>query len=339
MKTAQIIATTGAIAGVAVAFPSLGNAVPDLKQRQDPNPWVARAPDGVRAPCPGMNTLANHGYINRNGMGISAQNVIDGFQAAFNMDPSVTTPGANNAINLCSSITGTTCQTFDLWMLDTTHAIEHDGSLTRSDRNETWNVNGNNYDSRIARNNIQMQDDTPGWFLQNDGGALTEHGFYLSTMNDQTVSPGQDINNPQARVDWIVHWWQQEELPTALGWVRPTQVISSDYVNGLGAAVSAAPTAPPAPGAITTEPGAIATADKRSIGLASVYAEPTGAARVANAASQASASAGPQPSVANAYQVEKSPEEWTQQIDEVSSYVSKFENALAGLLDLPPSDS
>ena len=317
----------------------------------------------VRAPCPGMNTLANHGYINRDGMGISAQNVIDGFNAAFNMDPSVTTPGANNAINLCSSITGTTCQTFDLWMLDTTHSIEHDGSLTRSDRNETWNVNGNNYDfnttrwgqtlatwggathidiglansARLTRNNIQRQDDTPGWFLENDGGALTEHGFFLSTMNDQTVSPGQDPTNPQARVDWIVHWFQQEQLPTDLGWVRPTAVISADYVNGISSAVGAAATEAPPPGAVATEPSAIATVDKRDLNLGGLLANPTGAAAISSAASQASASAGAKPTVVNAYTQELSPGEWSTQREDIATYIQNFSDALASLLGLPPA--
>jgi hypothetical protein len=33
--------------------------------------YVAPKPTDVRGPCPGLNTLANHGYINRNGVGIT----------------------------------------------------------------------------------------------------------------------------------------------------------------------------------------------------------------------------------------------------------------------------
>ena len=300
--------------------------------------------------------MANHGFINRNGLGISAQAYQQGFLDAFNMDFSVTQAGATNAINLCSAITGTTCQTFDLWMLDTTHAIEHDGSLTRSDRNETWNQNGNNFDfnttvwaetlsawggathidlslansARLLRNANQQRYDTPGWFVQNDGGALTEHGFYLSTMNDQTVSPGQDAANPQARIDWIAHWFQQEELPTALGWVKPTQVISVDYVNAISSNVGVAPTVAPPPGFFQTEPSAIATADKRD--LAGLLANPTSSAAVQSAAAQATAVAGPKPSQPDGYAQILSPSDWAAQQGNVAAYIAKFSDALSTAL-------
>lgn len=311
----------------------------------------------MRSPCPGTNTLANHGFINRNGLGISAQAYQQGFLDAFNLDFSVTQAGATNAINLCSSLTGTTCQAFDLWMLDTTHAIEHDGSLTRADRNETWNQDGNDYDfnttvwgqtlatwggathidlslansARLTRNAQQQAIDTPGWFVENDGGSLTEHGFYLSTMNDQTVSPGQDPNNPQARVDWIMHWFQQEELPTALGWVKPTQVISVDYVNAISSNVGVAPTVAPPAGAVSTEPSAVATADKRD--LAAALADPTSSARVMSAAAQATQAAGPKPSTVNGYAQVLSPEDWASQQGAVAGYMARFSDAFDQLLD------
>ncbi|KAF8192280.1 Chloroperoxidase [Mycena galopus ATCC 62051] len=40
-----------------------------LKQIPDPaHPFIAPGPNDQRGPCPGMNTLANHGYIPRNGI-------------------------------------------------------------------------------------------------------------------------------------------------------------------------------------------------------------------------------------------------------------------------------
>ena len=320
----------------------------------------------VRAPCPGCNTLANHGFINRNGLGISAQQLIDGFSQAFNMDASVTTVGANNAINLCSQITGTQCQTFDLWMLDTPHAIEHDGSLTRSDRQETWKgagVDNDNFrfnttrwtqslsawgaedhidislanSARVLRNSIQQADDVPGWFLQNDGGTLTEHGFFLTAMEDRTVSQAQ--GNPgsvQARADWIAHWFEVEELPTALGWVRPTQVIDGNYVNAVSAAVGGAPTQPPPPGTRPIGPNPIATNDKRSIALDNLLAEPSGVSAYSSAAAVASATAGPKPVLRNLYKEDLAPDAIGAQVAAAKNYVNKYVDTLSDLLDLTP---
>ena len=79
----------------------------------------------ARAPCPGLNTLANHGFINRNGRGISVQQMQTGFLNAFGFDPATTAAGGQNAVNLCSTQTGRTCTTFDLDMLNEPHQIEH----------------------------------------------------------------------------------------------------------------------------------------------------------------------------------------------------------------------
>ena len=145
------------------------------------------------------------------------------------MGTDATAAGATNAINLCSTLTGTTCTTFDLDQLDTPHQIEHDASLTRLDRNMSNNLNADNYDfnqgiwdqtraiwgdvthvnvnmansARLSRITEAKQQDAPGWFLENEGGSLTEHGFYLTTMNDNLAN----VNDPQARLDWMDHWF------------------------------------------------------------------------------------------------------------------------------------
>jgi len=48
------------------------------------HPFMPPGPTDVRGPCPGLNTLANHGYIPRNGIATVGQ-MIDGTQALFNM--------------------------------------------------------------------------------------------------------------------------------------------------------------------------------------------------------------------------------------------------------------
>lgn len=47
-------------------------------------PYQDPKPSDQRGPCPGMNTLANHGYINRNGITTVAQTVIAAARV-FNM--------------------------------------------------------------------------------------------------------------------------------------------------------------------------------------------------------------------------------------------------------------
>ncbi|KAJ7673803.1 Chloroperoxidase [Mycena polygramma] len=49
------------------------------------HPFIAPGPNDMRGPCPGLNTLANHGYISRNGI-TSFEEIINGAQEAYNID-------------------------------------------------------------------------------------------------------------------------------------------------------------------------------------------------------------------------------------------------------------
>ncbi|KAJ7114332.1 Chloroperoxidase [Mycena epipterygia] len=49
------------------------------------HPFIAPGPNDMRGPCPAMNTLANHGYISRNGI-TSFEEIIRGTAEAFNLN-------------------------------------------------------------------------------------------------------------------------------------------------------------------------------------------------------------------------------------------------------------
>lgn len=64
-----------------------------------------------RSPCPGVNALANHGYLPRNGRNISLEQFITGITEGYNYDTNFTifavdvyqnftTTGYNNTLNL-----------------------------------------------------------------------------------------------------------------------------------------------------------------------------------------------------------------------------------------------
>ncbi|KAJ6582149.1 Chloroperoxidase, partial [Mycena capillaripes] len=48
----------------------------------------------VRSPCPGLNTLANHGYIPRNGKNITIPMILNAASDAFNIDADTILPFA-----------------------------------------------------------------------------------------------------------------------------------------------------------------------------------------------------------------------------------------------------
>ncbi|KAH6899385.1 hypothetical protein BKA70DRAFT_1527097 [Coprinopsis sp. MPI-PUGE-AT-0042] len=52
------------------------------------HPYKAPKKDDLRGPCPGLNTLANHGWLPRNGVATPFQ-IIDAVQEAFNMESDI----------------------------------------------------------------------------------------------------------------------------------------------------------------------------------------------------------------------------------------------------------
>jgi len=192
-----------------------------------------------------------------------------GFLDAFSIAFDVTDAGAQNTINLCTAQLpsgSAPCTEFDLSVLAIPHSIEHDGSLTREDKGYMGGT-GDNVDfnqtilddtlaiwggathidfqlsetARLRRFEQQAAIDDPMWFQENDGGSLTEHGFFQSTMSDPLAG---DPSVGNARSDWIQYWWENQRLPTDIGWVKPTTVISQTQIASITNACQSASTIP-----------------------------------------------------------------------------------------------
>ncbi|CZT23931.1 related to chloroperoxidase [Ramularia collo-cygni] len=205
-----------------------GGAAPDSDPR-----WLDWKPAGYgdsRSPCPGLNSLANHGFLNHNGKDITIPQLVKGGREGMNM-------GADfmsiiGAVGLQSSPFPSSGK-FDLSDLDQHNfPIEHDGSLSRQDA-----FFGDNYDfnktifnqflsnfhgaakttipttskarySRIQDSQARNPTFTYGalQFLLSSG----ETGLYVQTMS----SPVEN----SARLDYIKMMFEKERLPFNIGW-------------------------------------------------------------------------------------------------------------------------
>ncbi|PPQ79670.1 hypothetical protein CVT25_003244 [Psilocybe cyanescens] len=110
------------------------------------HPWKQQAPGDIRGPCPGLNTLASHGWLPRNGIATPTQ-IIDAVQEGFNMENTIAilvTYAAflvdGNVITNLLSIGGKTSFTGPnppapaiVGGLDTHAVFEGDASMTRGD--------------------------------------------------------------------------------------------------------------------------------------------------------------------------------------------------------------
>ncbi|TMW64679.1 hypothetical protein Poli38472_011559 [Pythium oligandrum] len=89
-----------------------------------------------RSPCPAVNTLANHGYLPRDGKNISKVMIREAMAEVFNLDPAF-------ADTLLTSVP---VDVFDLNLLGKHGLVEHDVSLVHPDSYYGWDpmtVDGN----------------------------------------------------------------------------------------------------------------------------------------------------------------------------------------------------
>eukprot|EP00475_Leptophrys_vorax_P036713 TRINITY_DN624_c0_g1_i2.p1 TRINITY_DN624_c0_g1~~TRINITY_DN624_c0_g1_i2.p1 ORF type:complete len:270 (+),score=72.65 TRINITY_DN624_c0_g1_i2:92-901(+) len=94
------------------------------------NPWQAPSDTDKRSPCPGLNTLANHGYINHNGLDITAADIANGLVEVYNFEPGFASGLAAQSLGAFNATS------IDLYTLGKHGLIEHDVSLTRNDFND-----------------------------------------------------------------------------------------------------------------------------------------------------------------------------------------------------------
>lgn len=69
----------------------IGQLLTGLGPAPDSDPrwldWQAPGEGDVRSPCPGLNSLANHGFLNRNGKDLTIPELIKGGAEGLNMGP------------------------------------------------------------------------------------------------------------------------------------------------------------------------------------------------------------------------------------------------------------
>ncbi|KAK4570054.1 hypothetical protein LTR86_003024 [Recurvomyces mirabilis] len=192
----------------------------------------------VRSPCPGLNTLANHGFIHHSGKNLTIPHLISGLAAGMNIGADFTTViGAAGLLSSPNPLAGS----FDLNDLDQhDFPIEHDASLSRQDAyfgndysfyNPNWQqvlafYKGMAYTNiptasraKYARvNDSMVKNPTFTYGLREFVLSYGETALYLQTMSD----PVSGV----AKVDYVRSMFEQEKLPYALGWRPSAQPVT-----------------------------------------------------------------------------------------------------------------
>ncbi|KAL4780073.1 Chloroperoxidase [Aspergillus varians] len=94
--------------------------------------WQKPGPEDGRSPCPGLNVMANHGWLPRSGQNIDLATLRTAVAGAYNYAPTTFDSAFKMAIDFKLSTTGNS-STFHLDDLKKHDAVEFDGSLSRND--------------------------------------------------------------------------------------------------------------------------------------------------------------------------------------------------------------
>ncbi|TID07393.1 putative sterigmatocystin biosynthesis peroxidase stcC [Colletotrichum higginsianum] len=189
--------------------------------------WTPPSAGDLRAPCPGLNTLANHGFIPHDGRNITSEIVQKGFKDAMNIDEALSAAAFKPALELNPG-----ASFINLDMLHKHNFIEHDGSLSRRDMyfdpsnrfdKETFDafigyfggattINITTIANARARHALEMSRVNPNFTLPESAipAATGECAFLLTIFG----TPG----TPVANRSYVEFFFRNERLPVELGW-------------------------------------------------------------------------------------------------------------------------
>ncbi|KAI2622370.1 Cloroperoxidase [Hypoxylon sp. NC1633] len=223
--------------------------------------WKPAGPNDVRAPCPMLNTLANHGFLPHNGKAIDENKTVDALLSALNIEPSL---GSLLFTFAASTNPQPNATTFDLDHLTRHNILEHDGSLSRQDAyfgpagtfneavfNQTksyWTGDiidvqmGSN--ARVARLMTSNLTD-PEYSLSDLGSAFSigETAAYIIVLGDKVSG-----TVPKS---WVEYLFVNERLPYELGFSKPKEQLVSNDLGDMMNKIIAAQHFPQSPGKVS----------------------------------------------------------------------------------------
>ncbi|KAI6802881.1 hypothetical protein KC363_g1224 [Hortaea werneckii] len=210
-------------------------------------------PNDVRSPCPGLNALANHGFIPRNGKDMTLPILIKGLKAGMNMAPDFTI--AIGGVGLLSSDSPDTARAFDLNDLDQHNfPIEHDASLSRRDAffGNDYSFYQPNWDMVLKYYQGKTETDITSASAAQRNRVATSRAINPEVVygprefvlaNGETALYLQTMADPfsgRAKLDYVRMLFEQEKLPYELGWRPSTVPISLITLGNMVLELSAA---------------------------------------------------------------------------------------------------
>ncbi|KAG9959310.1 Cloroperoxidase, partial [Aureobasidium melanogenum] len=221
-------------------FSTLTLAVPrdnaQTAMLEDTYAWHPASVNDFRGPCPMMNTLANHGFIPRNGNNITKDTTIRGLREALNFDAALASLMWEQAIIANPEPNATY---FTLQQLNRHNVLEHDASLSRMD---AYYGNNHIFDPEVFATTTRYwtNETLTAEMLANSKLArmIESRAFnptYSFTETNEQFSLGEvaapviafgDVAAVTVDRELVVYFFEHERLPFESGWQRKNETVT-----------------------------------------------------------------------------------------------------------------
>lgn len=200
--------------------------------------WHPAGAGDSRGPCPGLNTLANHGFLPHNGRNFTLDILKQGLRGSFNFTEALTEILFAAAITTNPEANATT---FGLDTLSRHNILEHDASLSRPDKyfspDDFISFNATVFEKTKAEwtgDNIDIQMAANARIARINESKATNPDFAFSAVATQaSASEGAaymlgfgDRATNTAKKELVVYFFENERLPVELGWKTPSQEVT-----------------------------------------------------------------------------------------------------------------
>ncbi|KAI0442789.1 Chloroperoxidase [Xylaria telfairii] len=210
------------------------------KRSDDGHAWAPASPRDFRGPCPMMNTLANHGYLQRDGRNITRENAIKALADGLNFNPTLANIMFDQAI-IANPEPNATYFTLD--HLNKHNLLEHDASLSRTDAffgnnhvfNETVFEETMQYwvepviDAKMLANSKIARQLNSKAFNPTYTFTLVTEEFSLGEVVAPVIAFG-DTEAVTVNRTLVEYFFKNERLPTELGWKKRDDIVSLETI-------------------------------------------------------------------------------------------------------------